>query len=764
MFRISALNRTLEKATPSRAKAQQEFTEAAEIERQKALDEWYRDGGLIAIAWMKSYYRTHLGRPIKWNETWIVPFLLILFHPWIEEVAVNKAAQMGFSEFLVAFCGFTLTKLRSSLGLGFESRDKVNLMMGQRVQRAFSYCEPIQELGNSLRKLTNSEDIDSRQTITVGGVSLNTFYSKVDDDQTSSGMRSFPASAILIDEFGLCKPGTEKVAAPRMEASDWQVKPFVRLGSTPGLEGGTVDKKIRIAKYSFQWEVTCPYCETTQFLDPFGNFLRWTEIEEDGVIEDRVVDKMGLPLNWFHHSINPPGVQDWQLTDAAKEEAISTAYIGCQDCRAELEWDTLQAGHFRCKNTRELLTDFNERLLLERKPLRGTVAIDLPKLASKSFNAVQRIAFMFNTERPAQGIQEFLGRAISLGGGKISLKRIEACVGLPLLIPESRKPDLVVIGSDQGRYSNWYVVGDVYLAEGKEKKDRWRNARIKVREWGEFVGFNYLDTLVETYNVDLIGIDSEPEYNSIVEYGLKHLPRGQIPQKSEHYSEQGDLLYKAELFDNQTRRLFEGYLKKYGWEILDSKEGASPCVSYILKRPMGFGPGIAEINQQFPALRTTVATPSELEGFWQSVRPPSRHQVYLCDQMYLEGEQFRRTLRQVGNPGKKVRKAEQKERLVPIYLIDRTFGLDAVRDRIYRQLLHLPSGTTYNPEDKANFIYHLVTSDRLPDGKWVEPPGAPDHYHHALSFLEMAVLCNLYEPGMQRAAYGGIPQEDFYGK
>jgi hypothetical protein len=53
---------------------------------------------------------------------------------------------------------------------------------------------------------------------------------------------------------------------------------------------------------------------------------------------------MGRPLKWFHYSENPPGVNDWQLQDAAKEQAIATAYIGCQDCEIEIEKELSMLG------------------------------------------------------------------------------------------------------------------------------------------------------------------------------------------------------------------------------------------------------------------------------------------------------------------------------------------------------------------------------------------------------------------------------------
>lgn len=116
----------------------------------------------------------------------------------------------------------------------------------------------------------------------------------------------------------------------------------------------------------------------------------------------------------------------------------------------------------------------------------------------------------------------------------------------------------------------------------------------------------------------------------------------------------------------------------------------------------------------------------------------------LMDQVSMKGQQFKRTTREV--------QGEE----IPVYSIHRTFGLDQVRNRIYRKLYSLPIGTVYNSGDNGNLIYHFVTSDRLPDGRWVEPSGMPDHYLHADNFSQMAVLAADAEPEVAGFYFTGI--------
>jgi hypothetical protein len=111
----------------------------------------------------------------------------------------------------------------------------------------------------------------------------------------------------------------------------------------------------------------------------------------------------------------------------------------------------------------------------------------------------------------------------------------------------------------------------------------------------------------------------------------------------------------------------------------------------------------------------------------------AKGQVYLFDQVKLKGEDLRRSTRVIQGA------------TVPVYAIHRTFGLDAVRNRIYRDLQHFPAGLTCDPTDEYSLLYHYVTSDRKPEGIWEEADNAPDHWFHADNFCSAAVLASFQE-------------------
>lgn len=125
--------------------------------------------------------------------------------------------------------------------------------------------------------------------------------------------------------------------------------------------------------------------------------------------------------------------------------------------------------------------------------------------------------------------------------------------------------------------------------------------------------------------------------------------------------------------------------------------------------------------------------------------PKNLNQVILCDQVKLTGKKFARR-----NQNSKTKKTKRKSgdqpilKKIPFYSIDRTFGLDAVRDRFYKGKCYLPD-IEYDQNDDDNPILHYRTSERGSDNLWREPQAAPDHFFHADNFGEMAALISFYE-------------------
>ena len=488
-------------------------------ERKAACDRWYAEGGELFLDWIAENYRIHTGEPLDVSEKYYRQLAILVGNPWLEKITVIKAAQRGYTELLIAAMAFSLAFLKIPTAFGMETDTKKKETVGTRVQPAFAYSPALSQAGVELKQKTKREDINNKSSISVGGTPLTIFHANTSktanqgDRQAAGNISSFTSFFNLEDEIELWPSQILDIMEKRMANSDLPTKPE-RAGSTPGAEGGLVDTRVKSADHIFQWQVTCPHCYQEQFVDPFDNFLRPREIELDnGVREMAYLDPFVKPLHWYYHD---------------EDDKINTAYIGCVACDLELDKDTLANGDFVCKITNELAMTISDRALRERKKI-ANVGIQMPQLASRKFSptdSLQGFMKMNRIESLVDHVQQGLGKAFSPIGGKINLNKLKACSGLALPFKRSdRKPDLVIMGVDQGR-PNWGIACEVYLPDGEtDKSILYKDARLNCIWYGSIVEQDIVDKAI-ALGVDVIGIDNEPEYNAFADLAEKHLPQG----------------------------------------------------------------------------------------------------------------------------------------------------------------------------------------------------------------------------------------------
>jgi hypothetical protein len=493
-------------------------------------------------------------------------------------------------------------------------------------------------------KATGRADTDFQQRkITVGGVELTLFYTstvsskKNQESSAPSALRSFTGWYVGGDEIELWHPSALDIIVERQGACPMPTKPL-RIGSTPGMVGGVVDTQVKLSKYVFEWFVTCSSCGEHQPIDAYGNLIKSVEVlDEQGEPQTVFLNDVGRPLDWHCHD------------RSSRESMIQTAYIGCKSCGAELTREVLNSGSFRDVRGIDML-EFCDRTIRDKHAVFEAVAIRLPRLASILFRPAERIRKLLITLNPADQIQQGLGKAVSIGNGKIDLSRLVKCCNRNISeIIGDREPDLVVIGMDQGRAVNWVQVQKWYLGQGETWEEQWLSAVKVVVYYGSVHGFKGLEELADYWNADLIGFDGEPEIQLAADFARNRSP--------------------------------------------------GECES-----------GIA----------------------------------FLFDQVKLKGENFRSQTREVQG------------KTYPLWSVHRTFGLDAVRNRLYADRQFFVDELAYNPGDDQNLFYHYLTSDRKSNGLWTtESENAPDHWFHADNFCEMAVLVSGY-PRERSFSFGAL--------
>ena len=469
------------------------FADYMEREREVAIKNWYDRGGEWFVEWLKNDHRTQGGGKLHWREPFQEEFCLLMGNPWMENVLIEKSAQMGYTEILIALSGFGAAKLRIPIGFGFEQQSKMNDIV-PRLQQAFDFVEPIQKIRNLYKTATGRKDTDSKiRKLTIGGIDLTFFYASTSgtkksksaskdgraassERQAASGLSSFTCYMLIADEIELWPDGVIEVAQKRMQASYLPTKPF-RGGSTPGHEGGTLDAQMRSCRYLFQWYFSCPHCKTNQFLDFFGNMLKPVQVEEDGIAEIMYVDMTGKPIDWFCRDASTP------------ESKVDTAYIGCQCCEKEVTPEDMTGGAFLCTHTGKALRDVCDQTVEDQEAIYDKIGLRLPRLASFLFRPGENMKKLVDSRNPADELQQRFGKCISIGMGKINLSRIMSCVGLPLPPElEARKPDYITMGVDQGVAHNWGIIQEWYLPDGKVPGVRWKEAHKKTIWFGRFRG------------------------------------------------------------------------------------------------------------------------------------------------------------------------------------------------------------------------------------------------------------------------------------
>lgn len=497
---------------------------STEVQRQKEAGTraWYEHGGQMFLKWSKEDYRTHTGQLMHWKEPYLEELCLLFGNPWIPDLFLEKGSQMGFTELCVSLSAFCLVRLRSPVGFGVEQASKLTDLIGPRFQTAYDQIEAVQVMRKQYSNFVGRKDIDTKmRRITVGGVQMTAFYLKVEGSNASggtgrqapSGVSSFPADVIIIDEIELCPSNAVDIAKARQNACELPTKVF-RGGSTPGGAGGTLDMQLKASKHLFQWRIKCPHCGEEQFIHPFGNLLKGVEIEEDGLKEVRFVDPVGRPYDWFAHD------------RTTFETRIDTAYAGCAACEHELSFEDMKGGFYACIKTGITLLELEAQTVRDQEPVKGKVSARYPKLASYLFNARERIYDLCFTLNPADSLQQGLGVTVSLGGGRISMERLVRCVGLAR--PEKfKKLSFTAMGVDQGHAANIVMIQRWYLAveHDEDYAKQWRFA-FKEVVWHGMVsgGFKSLDALIEDWEVDVVGIDNEPEVNKAADYAREHPP------------------------------------------------------------------------------------------------------------------------------------------------------------------------------------------------------------------------------------------------
>ena len=762
-----------------------EFSQESRRRREQTIADWFRDRGSQAfINWLENSYRTHQDRAIEWDEPFFRALAELLGNPWLQCVIVIKAAQLGFSELLIALCGFALAYLRSPCLFAVERANK-RPDAGSRIQKTFDFTPEIAEYRDRAKTKRKRQDRDTKtEGVEVAGVPLHLRAVAKSDDSAGVDpkLSSFPAEILVADEIERWPQGALDVICQRSSRSSLPNPLILRAGSTPGGEGGITNTAVRLSSHFFDWQVRCSHCQQTQFLHPFGNVARATKVAVEGDRQiTRYINEEGNPIDWFCRD------------RATLESRVESAYLGCQHCGEEIDPTTIADGKYVCCYTGESLADFNQRTLAAAQPFTKSVAVQMPRLASTRFKLRSRLADILSSRDKTDGWQQGFGIAVSLGGGRIDKSRLMEATAIAS--PEG-EPDLVVVGVDQGGAYHLATVSYWWWDEAAaEERDRvramgsreqgdlqWYAARRQLISYHAVPGRQGIVDLCRRVKADILGFDGRPEAELTRDLLLGFSPKrdSQSGPVCRLHRDRRSRLERDWLGRLRSRRKFCAENLQMAIATLDRDLPPLPQMTLAMENNVVFlaqmllvsppqTPSdpiarywVKELGDRFPNVPVSL--------LWVAGLPLDRHLVMRLahraidsgevpeleaiasgvdnEENYWDNYGMAFAFYQTNLEG---RDFDRKERVlhgetVPVWSIDRTVWLDAVRDRFYRGQVSLPPGIEDDPKNRDSYIYQMLASRRTSDtAKWEEPSGEPDHYFHAESFGEAAAMVWRYE-------------------
>jgi hypothetical protein len=745
------------------------FADTISKTREGKIEEWFKRAGEMFVQWQIANYRTHKNKPISYEDPFFQDLCLVVGDPRIQNVFVIKGAQQGFSELSISFALFCASELKCSTGFVVEQQRKLQDLVGPRIHPAIRFSQHISQIIDDYRKNTGVIDTLGRdRLITIGGIPITFAFAATSSSNASrivpAALSSFQADVTIGDEVEAWDPAARSILAERQGASAVRTKPM-RLGSTPGKEGGILDVMIRKSSRYFTWNVNCPHCGKKTWLNLFGAVLK----QEGGdpmrsEVEGRsnFLDPLGVPLRWSH--VCPP--------DAPLEERIETAYVSCSHCDTKFDSPHLMPGEYICAYTGVTLHQFLPSLQEEERVERE-VAIEMNRIATQKCSIPERLGRIIYAPSPqarADAYQQGFGIAISIGANKIPMYLIQECVGRQERDSWGDEPDFVILGIDQGQAAHFGCVQYWWMPDyeanplGKRESEvRNENPELfdlarckKAIVWsGQVMKTQSVIDLAEEWNADVVGIDQYPEVQQTAEltlkFGMNREPDSEVQAAILRIARQFRFSIQIPPSDRFTLSLLDAIKA-----ICPDRETFDTLVNdfYTLS-----------LESLLEQDRTALARSRRLElvsivksalvslgmheqasdfSYWKC----SGFVIPFCQRELSDGTRYKYNNVTVIH-GMSIDRVT----------VDRTSQIDSVRDRICEKRQSFPDGTTYEPGDRDSLIYQYVTSSRIytsqatsstglraARARWQENPGEPDHYLHADAFGESAAATLLCHP------------------
>ena len=299
-------------------------------------------------------------------------------------------------------------------------------------------------------------------------------------------------------------PGARDPFIARLEES--KLKPFaphIILG-TPGASLG-IELDFQQVDYHFYPFYDCPECGAQKPLHPKGCLLRPQVSEALGEKITKWYTESGKPRQWWHRDPNNPA---------------KTAYVGCQECGAELSNDVRRNSVFReCRlNVKLEVISIQGRSLHEflaalppEAPTEyiraGVVISPLLKEGNPALSIIER---GINTKNPEDWQQQALGVTSEAGDSGISIEMIRRAINAP---KPDKNPQVILAAMDQGRSEDWLWIAHLHLPDKWQSMKPMEIKEQSIREivYADAINRQNLGQILKDYRVTFGVLDQEPD-------------------------------------------------------------------------------------------------------------------------------------------------------------------------------------------------------------------------------------------------------------
>lgn len=303
------------------------------------------------------------------------PYLIDIYGCTAKEIVLQKASQMGASEWLVSYAAHACDQRMANILYLFPTEAHVSDFSTARLGPAIEASEYLSKIvvdGSGMGGMRGSDRITLKR---IRDRFLYFRGSKVQADGKAPQLKSIDADILILDEVDELDPRAPAIARKRLGHAREDLGNILWV-STPTYPGTGIDEQFALSDQRL-WHIQCDFCNERQPLTIGMCVTEW--------------DSLGRPYEWH-----------------GKDE--NRAYLACRNCGREL--NRLAKGEWVATHPERKLAGFHLTKLFSAQ-------MDL-------LDVVYNLDTVDDTKR-REAFNQDLGVAYLPRGGHLEVDQIDAC-------------------------------------------------------------------------------------------------------------------------------------------------------------------------------------------------------------------------------------------------------------------------------------------------------------------------------------------------